>query len=219
MSGSDRIMTLSLAFGLLVMATLTAAARDSHRVKRILVLGDSLSDGLILPRSQAYPALLSEKLREEKLEFEVINDSVSGGTTRGGLQRLPKHLGKPIDILILELGINDALRAQPISTIRDNIQKMIDLTRKRWPQVRVVLAGMQLPGYNADDYISEFGRMYSDLAERNNAALVPYLLAGVAGNRGLNLGDGIHPNAEGQKILAENVWAVLKPVAREVAAR
>jgi len=185
--------------------------------KAILVFGDSLSDGFMLKRSEAYPALLAKKLRAEGLNFQVTNASASGGTTQGGLDRLPPHLKHRIDILILELGINDAFRALPIEEIENNLQQIIDKVKARNPNVRVVIAGMQLPNYTADDYVSAFGKMFADLAARNRAALVPYLLEGVAGDPTLNLSDGIHPNAAGQQILAENVWRVLEPIAREVA--
>jgi acyl-CoA thioesterase I len=187
--------------------------------RTILIFGDSLSDGFMLNRSEAYPALLAKKLRAADLNFEVINASASGGTTDGGLERLPAHLKHRIDILILELGINDAFRGTPIDQIQKNLQQIIDKVKARNPDVHVVIAGMQLPGYTGDNYVSAFGQMFTDLAARNGAALVPYLLEGVAGNPSLNLGDGIHPNAAGQQILAKNVWRVLEPVAREVAAQ
>ena len=117
----------------------------------------------------------------------------------------------------MELGINDAFRGLPVDQIQTNLQQIIDKVKGRNPNVRVVIAGMQLPSYAADDYVSAFGKMFADLAAKNEAALVPYLLQGVAGNPSLNLSDGIHPNAAGQKILAETVWPVLEPVAREVA--
>ncbi len=193
-------------------------ARDSSGTKTILVFGDSLSDGFMLRRSQAYPALLVPKLRAAGLDYEVINASQSGGTTADGLRRLPRHLQSPINIFLLELGINDAFHGVPISQIRENLQSLIDRVRAKNPQVRVIIAGMQLPNYSADDYVQEFGRMYAGLAERNHAVLIPYLLEGVGGNPELNLPDHIHPNADGHKVLAENVWKFLEPVAREVSA-
>jgi acyl-CoA thioesterase-1 len=185
--------------------------------KAILVFGDSLSEGFMLKHSEAYPALLAKKLRAAGLNFLVTNASASGGTTDGGLERLPPHLNHRIDILILELGINDAFRGVPVDQIQKNLQQIIDKVKARNSNTRVVIAGMQLPGYAADDYVSAFGQMFADLAAKNGATLVPYLLEGVAGNPSLNLPDGIHPNAAGQKILAENVWRVLEPVAREMA--
>jgi acyl-CoA thioesterase-1 len=185
----------------------------------LLVLGDSLSDGFRLPRSQAYPALLAERLRKEGFNFEVINASASGGTTAGGLARLPPHLRRKIDIFVLELGINDAFLAIPISEIRANLQSIIDQVRKANPACEIVIAGMQLPLLAEDSYVRAFGEMYRALADKNEAALVPYLLAGVGGDPELNLPDGIHPNAAGHRILAENVWRVIEPLARKMSSQ
>ncbi len=207
---------IALLVGISVLSCALSASASA--MKTILVLGDSLSDGFQLPRSDAYPALIANKLRAAGLNFQVTNASASGGTTEGGLQRLPPHLKRKIDIFILELGINDAFRGVPVDQIRANLQAIIDQVKARNPNVRVVIAGMQLPNYAADDYVSAFGKMFGELATKNGAALVPYLLDGVAGDSSLNLPDGIHPNAAGQRILAENVWRVLEPVARETAA-
>ena len=185
-------------------------------MKRIVVFGDSLSDGFLLKRSEAYPALLIDKLRAAGLSYEVLNASASGGTTEGGLRRLPPHLKHKIDIFILQLGINDAFRGVPVGEIRENLQKIIDQVKRAHPNVRIVIAGMQLPNYSTDDCVSAFGKMYVDLAAHNHAALVPYLLEGVSGDPQLNFPDRLHPNAAGQKILAENVWRVLESIAREV---
>src|SRR5947208_16721567 len=199
-----------------IVAAQPAAAAEK---KAILVFGDSLSDGFMLRRSEAYPALLAKKLRAAGLNFQVINASASGGTTEGGLERLPPHLKHRIDIFVLELGINDAFRGLSIDQIQHNLQQIIDNVKGHNPNVRVVIAGMQLPNYAADDYVSAFGKMFAELAAKNNAALVPYLLQGVAGDPSLNSSDSIHPNAAGQKILAENVWRVLEPIARELSNR
>ena len=204
------VTTLSL-----VLAQLASTAE----MKTILVFGDSLSDGFMLKRTEAYPALLAKKLHAAGLNFQVTNASAAGGTTQGGLERLPPHLKRKIDIFILELGINDAFHGLSVDQIQNNLQQIIDKVKARNPNVRVVIAAMQLPNYAADDYVSAFGKIFGDLASRNNAALVPYLLQGVAGDPSLNLPDGIHPNAAGQKILAENVWRVLEPMAREVSSQ
>jgi len=200
-----------------ILSMVAAQPAAAAEKKAILVFGDSLSDGFMLQRSEAYPALLAKKLQAAGLNFQVINASASGGTTQGGLERLPPHLNHRIDIFILELGINDAFRALPVEQIQNNLQQIIDKVKARNPNVRVVIAGMQLPNYATDDYVSAFGKMFAELATMNNAALVPYLLQGVAGDPSLNLPDGIHPNAAGQKILAENVWRVLEPIARQLA--
>ncbi|PYK32262.1 MAG: arylesterase [Verrucomicrobia bacterium] len=187
-------------------------------MKRILVLGNSLSAGFGLSSRQAYPWLLADKLRDAGLtNFEVTNASQSGGTTGGGLLRLPPHLKRKIDIFILELGINDAFRGVPVAQIRNNLQQIIDLVKTKNPNVHIIIAGMQLPNYAADDYVFAFGQTFADLAAKNNAVLIPYLLEGVGGDPNLNQPDHVHPNAAGQKILSENVWRALEPIAREVA--
>jgi len=190
---------------------------DASPTKTILVLGDSLSQGFGLTPSEAYPMLLAKKLRAAGLNFQVTNASAAGSTTEGGLERLPAHLKRKIDIFIVELGINDAFQGVPVDQIQNNLQQIIDKVKARNPRVRVVIAGMQLPNYVADDYVSAFGKMFADLAAKNGAALVAYLLQSVAGDPSMNLSDGIHPNAAGQKILAETVWHVLEPIARQIA--
>ena len=184
-------------------------------MKRIVVLGDSLSEGFGLKPNQAYPALLTDKLRADDLSYEILNASQTGGTTEDGLRRLPRYLKPRIDIFILELGINDAFRGVPIEQIRDNLQEIIDRVKRASPNVRIIICGTQLPNYTSDDYVFAFGRIYLDLAVKNNAALVPYLLEAVAGDPTLNQPDRIHPNAAGQRILAENVSRVLEPIARK----
>lgn len=186
--------------------------------KRILVFGDSLSDGYGLSRSEAYPALLAKKLDSAGLSYEVINSSATGDTTDTGLRRLPPHLKRRVDIFILELGINDAFHGVPVEEIHKNLEQIISRVKARNPNVRIIICGMQLPNYAARDYVSAFGRMYVDLAADDHAALVPYLLEGVAGDPTLNQSDYIHPNIAGQKVLAENVWRLLEPIAREIAA-
>jgi acyl-CoA thioesterase-1 len=212
-------MKYAVAAFLAMMSLVFAEHAPAAQPKTILVFGDSLSDGFMLKRSQAYPALLAKKLRAAGLNFQVINASASGGTTEGGLERLPPHLKHRIDIFVLELGINDAFLGLSIDQIQHNLHQIIDKVKEHNPNVRVVIAGMQLPNHAADDYVSAFGKMFAELAARNNAALVPYLLQGVAGDPSLNLSDSIHPSAAGQKILAENVWRVLEPIAREVSSR
>ena len=201
---------------LIVLPVLSVQTVHAGPTKTILVLGDSLSQGFGLAPNEAYPMLLAKKLRAAGLNFRVINASAAGGTTEGGLERLPGHLKRKTDIFILELGINDAFRGVPVDQIQNNLQQIIEKVTTRNPQVRIVIAGMRLPNFTTDDYVSAFGKMFVDLAAKNGAALVPYLLQRVAGDPSLNLSDGIHPNAAGQKVLAETVWHVLEPVAREV---
>jgi acyl-CoA thioesterase I len=211
-----RQCTLAAVIGLSSLQSTQAAKRDASRVITILALGDSLTAGYGLSRKQAYPALIAEKMRSANYQFEVINAGWSGDTTAGGLRRLPPLLrGKKIDIVILALGINDAFRGVPIEQIRANLQAIIDRTRARHPGVFIIIAGMQFPLASSDGYVRAFGEMFGGLGERNHAALIPYLLEGVGGDPELNQPDRVHPNAAGQRVLAENVWRVLEPILRK----
>jgi acyl-CoA thioesterase-1 len=190
-----------------------SALRTVSKTPTVLVLGDSLSAGYGLRRIDAYPSLLSAKAAALGQPLHVLNAGVSGDTTAGGLRRLPRLLEQQrIDVLIIELGINDIFQGVPIARIETNLQKMIDLARARYPNVRVIIAGMQLPQNSVNDDLTAFSLIYAELARRNSAELVPSLLEGVAGNPDLNLPDLIHPNARGQKVLATNVWPVLARV-------
>lgn len=214
---------ISLLAAILLLApfqTAQAAKRDASKVITIVALGDSLTAGYGVSRRQAYPALIAEKMRNAGYQFEVVNAGWSGDTTSGGLRRLPAILRahKKIDIFILELGINDAFRGVSIEQMRENLQAIVDQTRARHPGVAIVIAGMQLPVYSSDDYVSAFGGIFAPLAEKNRAAIIPYLLEGVGGNPELNQLDRVHPNAAGQRVLAENVWRVLEPILRKTAA-
>jgi acyl-CoA thioesterase-1 len=203
--------------GILSVQTAQGARRDPTNVITIVALGDSLTAGYGLSRKQAWPALIAEKMRDAGFEFEVVNAGSSGDTTAGGLRRLPAILRahKKIDILILELGINDAFRGVPIEQIQANLQAIIDQTRARHPNVSIVLAGMQLPDYSGTDYVSAFGGIFAPVAEKNRATLIPFFLEGVGGNPALNQWDRVHPNAAGQRVLAENAWRVLEPILRK----
>jgi len=195
-----------------------ARPTDLSHMKTILVFGDSLSAGLGINPRAAWPMLLLDKLRPISSHFRVTNASASGSTTEDGLDRLSRHLDRPIDIFILELGINDAWRGVPVEQIRANLQSIIDQVKARNPSVTLVIVGMQFPLASSDvDYMTMFGKMFGELAEKNHAALVPSLLDGVAGNPELNLPDRVHPNAAGHRILLENVWRVLEPIARDAA--
>jgi len=212
-----KIRLLIAALALLAFQTVQAARRDTPPVITSVALGDSLTAGYGLSRQQAYPALVAEKMRAAGYEFEVINAGSSGDTTAGGLRRLPAILRahKKIDIFILELGINDAFRGVPIEQIRANLQAIIDQVRARHPTAAIVIAGMQLPDFSSDDYVGAFGGIFGAVAEKNHATLIPYLLEGVGGNPELNQWDRVHPNAAGQRVLAENVWRVLEPMLRK----
>jgi len=196
------ILVTFFAFGLALSA----------RAGTILFLGDSLTAGLGLKPEQAYPALIEGKIREKKLSFEVINAGVSGDTTAGGLARLDWVLQKKIDVLVLALGANDGLRGLPMENTKANLQAIVDRVKAKNPAVKIVIAGMQIPPNMGGDYGAAFRAIFADVAHANDAALVPFLLEGVAGHDDLNQEDHIHPTAAGQRILAENVWRVLEPV-------
>ena len=208
---------LGALVAVLFMQTAEAAKRDPSKVITIVALGDSLTAGYGLSRQQAWPALIAEKMRTAGYEFEIVNAGSSGDTTAGGLRRLPAILRahKKIDIFVLELGINDAFRGVPIGQIRDNLQAIVAQVRVRDPKAAIVIAGMQLPDYSSDDYIGAFGRIFAPLAEKNRATLIPYFLEGVGGNPALNQWDRVHPNAAGQRVLADNVWRVIEPLVRK----
>jgi len=211
---------VTVLFSLFCVQPGCAQAADPSQMKTIFVFGDSLSEGLAISPRQAWPMLLVEKLRPVGPNFRVINASASGSTTEGGLRRLPTHLVDPVDIFILELGINDAFHGIPVEQTRANLQSMIDQVKARNPSVSVVIVGVQfLISAPDSEYVAAFVKMFGELAEKNRAALVPNLLEGVVGDPRLNLPDRIHPNAAGHKVLLQNVWRVLEPIAREVGSK
>ncbi|HWF17818.1 MAG TPA: arylesterase [Verrucomicrobiae bacterium] len=186
-------------------ATASAAER-----KTIVVLGDSLAAGYGLDPSEAFPALLQNKIDEAHWNFTVVNAGVSGDTSAGGLRRMDWLLKRKMDVLIVELGGNDGLRGIDLASTRTNLQAIIDRARQKYLQVQIVLAGMQMPPNMGEDYTRAFRAIYPELAKANHAALIPFLLEGVGGRSDLNQPDHIHPTAEGDKIVAENVWKVLR---------
>jgi acyl-CoA thioesterase-1 len=188
---------------------LTAAAPGP---KNILFLGDSITAGYGLEPSQAYPALIQEKINAKSWPFRTVNAGQSGDTSAGGLNRMDWLLRSRVDVLVLELGGNDGLRGLPPETTRQNLQGIIERTRKKYPQVKIILAGMKVPPNMGADYAKKFTTIYTDLAKTHNALLIPFVLENVGGIRELNLPDGIHPTAKGHEIVAANVWKVLEPV-------
>lgn len=175
-------------------------------------MGTSLTAGLGLDSEQAYPALLQAKVDAAGLAYRVVNAGVSGETSAGTLRRMDWLLRQRIAVLVLETGANDGLRGQDPDFTRANIQAIFDRARRQSPPPKLVLEGMEaLPNYGAE-YTRRFRTLYPELARKNGAALVPFLLEGVAGVPVLNQPDGVHPTAEGQKRVAENVWKVLQPL-------
>lgn len=182
----------------------------------ILCLGDSLTDGFGLDRSQAYPARLQEKIDALGWNFKVINAGVGGETTAAALRRLDWLLQKRTDVLILALGGNDGLRGLPLTEIRKNLGAIISRATSRYSQLKVVVAGIQIPPNYGTQYVRGFGALFPEVAARHRALLIPFLLEGVGGRPELNFPDGIHPNGRGQEIVAENVWKVIEPVLRKL---
>jgi acyl-CoA thioesterase I len=176
----------------------------------IVFLGTSLTAGLGLDPDQAFPALIQRKLDSAGLAYRVVNAGVSGESSAGALRRIDWILRQPPAVLVIETGANDGLRGQDVDSLRRNIQAIIDSTRRRAPQARIVIAGMEaLPNLGAT-YARSFREIYPSLARANGVALVPFLLDGVGGVDSLNQQDGIHPNPKGSRIVADNVWRVLK---------
>jgi acyl-CoA thioesterase-1 len=177
---------------------------------KVVVLGDSLTAGLGLPADQAYPALLQSRIDEADLRFEVVNAGVSGDTTAGGLRRLDWVLTPDTRVLIVALGANDGLRGIPVSEMKRNLSTIVSTARNRG--VAVLLAGMEAPPNFGREYTTAFRQAFRDVAREQGVPLLPFLLQGVAGDQALNQGDGIHPNAEGARRIADLVWRELQPM-------
>ena len=174
----------------------------------LLFYGDSLTAGYGLSTEEAFPALIEKELNKTGKKAKVINAGLSGETSAGGLNRLDWVLRQPLDVFVLELGANDGLRGLPIEQTRNNLQAIIDKVKAKYPKAKIVLVGMMVPPNMGKTYSDAFRNIYPDLAKKNGATLIPFLLDGVAGNEKLNQADGIHPNVEGHKIVARNLTPV-----------
>jgi len=183
----------------------TAVAKE----KTIIFFGNSITAGYGLNPTEAFPALIQQKLDSLKLAYKVINAGVSGETSSGGNSRVSWILRQKPDIFVLELGGNDGLRGIPLAETRKNLQSIIDKVKAKNAATKIIIAGMQIPPNMGQKYTSEFRKIYPDLSKSNNAILIPFLLEGVGGEEKLNQPDGIHPTAEGDRIVAENVWKEL----------
>jgi acyl-CoA thioesterase-1 len=194
---------------------LFASAAVGQETKTLVFLGDSISAGFGVKADEAFPALVSEKIREAHLPFQVENAGLSGDTTAGGLRRIDWLLQRKIDVLVIELGGNDGLRGLPVSAIKSNIQAIIDKARAKYPEVKIVIAGMQIPPNLGPDYARSFQQVFAEIAQANNATLIPFLLEGVGGLRQFNQADSIHPNPTGHRMIADVVWKTLEPILRQ----
>ena len=178
--------------------------------KNILFFGTSLTAGYGLNPTEAYPALIQQKIDSLKLPYKVINGGLSGETSAAGKSRIDWLLKQPVSIFVLELGANDGLRGIPIEETTANLQAIIDKVKNKYPDVKLVMEGMQVPPNMGEKYATDFKGMFKKLAIKNKMVYVDFLLEGVGGVPKLNQNDGIHPTAEGHQILAKNVWVVLK---------
>ena len=189
-----------------------SSASPPAATKTIVFFGDSLTAGFGVQQQQAFPALIGDKIRELGLPCEVVNAGLSGDTTAGGLRRLDWLLQRKIDVLVLELGGNDGLRGQPVANTKANLQAMIDKAKAKQPTVQIVIAGMQMPPNVGAQYAAEFRQVFFEVAKENHAALIPFLLEGVGGQRELNQPDMIHPNSAGHRVVADVVWQTIEPL-------
>lgn len=194
----------------LLLIALTLFIQPSPKV--ILFFGDSLTAGYGLSPEEAFPALVEKQLNKNGKPCKVVNAGLSGETSAGGLSRIDWILRQPIDIFVLELGGNDGLRGLPLAQTKKNLQAIIDKVKAKYPKVKIVVVGMMVPPNMGNDYTTQFKAIFPELAKKNKAILMPFLLEGVGGNEKLNLPDGIHPNSEGHKIVAANVLKVLNPL-------
>lgn len=188
------------------------AKSDTEEIKNIVFFGNSLTAGYGLDSSEAYPALIQLKIDSFHLPYKVINAGVPGMTASEGNSLVDAVLNRPVSIFNLELGGNDGLQGIEVPQISKSLQSIIEKVKKKYPSCKIVLAGMQLPANLKANYRADFKAIYPRLTDRNKIYLIPFLLDGVGGVPGLNQSDGIHPNAKGDRIVAENVWKVLKPM-------
>ena len=203
---APRLLLLAAAIALLA----SPPAGGDDRV--IVVLGDSLTAGLGVDAEEAYPALLQTRLRREGFAYRIVNAGVSGDTTAGAVRRLDWVLRAHPAIVVVALGANDGLRGLPVTAMRDNL--VLIVTRLQASGARVLLAGMRLPPNYGEAYTREFAEAFRAVARQTSVPLVPFLLEGVAGDARLNQADGIHPNAAGQRVVAERLWPAIRPLLR-----
>lgn len=199
------IVTLSIFF------TCSLQAQDSD-AKTILFFGDSITAGLGVDKSQAFPALIQDRIDSLGLNYEVINGGLSGETSAGGLRRIDWTLQRDIDIMILELGGNDGLRGIDLNSTKANLQQIINKVKAKNPDTEIILAGMQVPPNLGQDYTKQFETIYPELAEENDLPLIPMIMDKVGGDEELMQSDGLHPTPEGHKVIADTVWEILRPV-------
>ena len=193
-----------------------AVAAETGPTRTVLFYGDSLTAGYGIDRDQAFPALIQARIDSLGWDFEVFNAGLSGETSAGGLRRIDWILRQKVDVFALELGANDGLRGIDLTDTRSNLQGILDRVKAKFPDVVLIVVGMQMPPNLGPEYTAEFKELYPGLAEQNGAALIPFLLEGVADRPELNLPDGNHPTVAGHKIVADNVWAILGTLLKQM---
>lgn len=203
---------MSIVVKKLIIISFLALFQTAPAPKVILFYGDSLTAGYGLSTEEAFPAVIEKKLKQQGKPTKVVNAGLSGETSAGGLNRLDWVLKQPVDVFVLELGANDGLRGLPLDQTRKNLQSIIDKVIAKYPKAKIVIAGMLVPPNMGPDYTASFRKIFPELAKKNKATLIPFLLQDVAGNEKLNIADGIHPNVEGHKIVADNVLKVIEPL-------
>jgi len=185
------------------------SSKIESKKKTILFFGDSLTAGYGLDEDESFPALIQDRIDSLGRPYEVINGGLSGETSAGGKGRIDWVLNKPVDVFVLELGANDMLRGLDLNETEKNLRAILDVVKSKSPEAKLVIAGMEAPPNMGSDYTSKFRSIFSEIAKEYNAALIPFLLEGVAGIPDLNLADGKHPNSIGQKIVRDNVWKII----------
>jgi len=180
--------------------------------KRILFFGDSITAGYGVGEENAFPAFVQQKIDSLDWNFKAINGGSSGETSAGGLSRIDWMLRQPVSVFVLELGGNDGLRGIDLDATKKNLQKIIDKVEIKYPEASIVITGMQVPPNLGPEYTGKFKEIYPELAEENNAELIPYFLDDLGGDSELMQSDGIHPTEAGHRLLAEKTWKVLKPI-------
>ena len=207
-------LDVMLRFLFVCIVCLVGTSAKSAESRTIVFFGDSLTAGLGLgdPGTQAFPAVVQEKIAEAGLNWRVVNAGLSGETTAGGLRRVDWILRQHVDIFVLALGANDGLRGIDPSVTRSNLQQILERVRAKYPKAKLLIAGMQMPREMGEDFTQKFQAAFPAVAEKNDATLVPFLLDRVGGDRELNQPDRIHPNARGHAVIAETVWKVLRPL-------
>jgi len=206
------ILLTAVAGNGFAQTAIQTGAKKAAAMKTILFFGNSLSAGYGLDPEQAFPARIQEKIDSLKWNFRVVNAGLSGETSAGGLRRVDWLLKNHVEVFVLELGGNDGLRGIALDLTKKNLQAIVDRVKAKYPDVKIVIAGMQVPPNLGGEYVAQFRALYVELAKKNNARLIPFLLEGVGGDPKLNLPDSIHPTAAGHRIVANNVWKILLPL-------